>query len=265
MRKQLALFQEREKKAAATAAADRFVFCNLARFFDSAQRLGDCQTSHLDRLASNCVPPLLALEIETRRPASDIGRGAALNSSNGSRKSHLGEERIADELWLKLQVRLSRRTIRKYIEQAPRPHGSKDQGWSTFIRNHANGIVACDFFVSVTVGFRILYIFVALEMGSRRLLHFNLTEHPTSEWTLQQLREALPGDQDYNFLLHDRHKTFSASFDETVESCGIHALRSPVRMPTANAYCERLIGSIRRECLDYLIPLKRISFAEITS
>ena len=100
-----------------------------------------------------------------------------------------------------------------------------------------------------------LYIFVALKIGSRRLLHFNVTEHPTSDWTLQQLREALPGDEDYKFLLHDRHKTFSASLDETVESWGIHVLRSPVRMPTANAHCERLIGSIRRECLDYLIPL----------
>jgi hypothetical protein len=79
-----------------------------------------------------------------------------------------GEERIADELWLKLQIRLSPRTVRKYIGQAPRPHGSQDQRWSTFIRNHARGIVACDFFVSVTVRFRILYIFVALEIGSGR-------------------------------------------------------------------------------------------------
>jgi putative transposase len=84
-----------------------------------------------------------------------------------------GEERIADELWLKLQIRLSPRTVRKYIGKAPRPRGSDNQRWSTFIRNHANGIVACDFFVSVTLGFRILYTFVALEIGSRRLLHFN--------------------------------------------------------------------------------------------
>ena len=147
-----------------------------------------------------------------------------------------GEERIADELWLKLQLRLSPRTVRKYIEQPPCPRHSKDQRWSTFLRNHARGIVACDFFVSVTVRFRILYVFVALEIGSRRLLHFNVTEHPTSEWTLQQLWEALPGDQDYKFPLHDRHKTFSASLDETVESRGIQILRSPVRMPTAKGY-----------------------------
>ena len=118
----------------------------------------------------------------------------------------------------------------------------------------AHGVVACDFFVSVTANFRILYVFVALEVGSRRLVHFNVTEHPTAEWTLQQLREALPGDSDCKFLLHDRHKTFSASLDEEVESWGIHILRSPVRMPTANAHCERLIGTIRRECLDYVIP-----------
>jgi putative transposase len=74
------------------------------------------------------------------------------------------------------------------IEQAPHPHGSHDQRWSTFTRNHARGIVACDFFVTVRVRFRILYIFVALEIGSRRLLHFNVSEHPTSEWMLKQLR-----------------------------------------------------------------------------
>jgi putative transposase len=164
-----------------------------------------------------------------------------------------GEERIADELLLKLHIQLSPRTVGKYVKQLPGPRGSKDQRWSTFLHNHAHVIVACDFFVSVTARFRILYVFVALEIGSRRVVHFNATEHPTAEWTLQQLREALPGDRDYEFLLHDRHTTFSANLDEQVESWGIHVLRSPVRMPTANAHCERLIGTIRRECLDHLI------------
>jgi putative transposase len=170
------------------------------------------------------------LEIETSRTANAGGRGEAVNWPNGSREFDLGRRADADELWLKLQIRLSPRTVRKYIERPWRPRGSKDQRWSTFIRNHAQGIVACDFFVSVTVRFRILYVFVALEIGSRRLLHCNVTDHPTSEWTLQQLREALSGDQDYKFLLHDRHNTFSPSLDETVESWGIHVLRSPVRM-----------------------------------
>ena len=115
-----------------------------------------------------------------------------------------GEQRIADELLLKLQIRLSPRTVAKYSKQLPRPRGSRDQRWSTFLKNHANAIVACDFFTVVTVCFRVLYVFVALEIGSRRLIHFNAIEHPTAEWTLQQLREALPGDREYKFLIHDR-------------------------------------------------------------
>jgi putative transposase len=139
-----------------------------------------------------------------------------------------GEERIANELWLKLQIRLSPRTVRKYIEQAPRPRGSKDQRWATFLRNHARGIVACDFFVSVTVRFHILCVFGCPR--DRVQMFASLQCHPisSSEWTLQQLREALPGDQDYKFLLHDRHKTFSATLDETAESPGIHVFQSPV-------------------------------------
>jgi transposase InsO family protein len=145
--------------------------------------------------------------------------------------------------------------VGKYIRQLPQPRGSKDQRWATFLRNHAHGIVACDFFISVTVGFRILYVFVALEIGSRHLVHFNVTEHPTAEWTLQQLHETLSDECGYTFLLHDRHKSFSESLDREVESWGIHVMRSPVPTPTANAHCERLIGSKRRECLDYVIPL----------
>jgi putative transposase len=255
LRKQLALFQEREKKAEATTAADRFVFSKLSRFFDWRNALVIVKPATLIgwhraafrrfwRWKSRPVGrPLVPVEVRRL-----IRRMAAENQT-------WGEERIADELFLKLQIRLSPRTVGKYVRRFPRPRGSNDQRWAMFLRNHARGIVACDFFVSVTATFRIVYVFVALEIGSRRLVHFNLTEHPTAEWTLQQLREALPGDEDYRFLLHDRHKTFSASLDETVESWGIRVLRSPVRMPTANAHCERLIGTIRRECLDYIIPL----------
>ena len=118
-----------------------------------------------------------------------------------------GEKRIADGLWLKLQIQLSPRTVAKYCKQLPRPCGSRDQCWSTFLKNHANAIIACDFFTVVTACFRVVYVFVALEIGSPGLIHFNATEHPTAEWTLQQLWEALPGDREYQFLLHDRQKT----------------------------------------------------------
>jgi putative transposase len=213
LRKQLALFQEREKKATKTTAADRFVLAKLARFFDwrsalvivkPATLIGWHRTAfrRFWRWKSRPVGrPQISLEIRHL-----IRRMAAENPS-------WGEERIADELSLKLQIRLSPRTVAKYIHHQPRPRGSSDQRWSTFLRNHAHGIIACDFFVSVTARFRFLYVFVALEIGSRRLVHFNVTEHPTAEWTLQQLREALPGDHDCRFLLHDRHKTFSPSLD----------------------------------------------------
>src|SRR5205823_11312500 len=114
-----------------------------------------------------------------------------------------------------------------------RPRKSRDQRWSTFLKDHAQAIVACDFFTAVTATFRVIYVFVALEIGSRRLIHFNATEHPTAEWTLQQLREALPGDEEYKFLLHDRHKTFSAGLDEEIERWGIAVLKWPAHAPMA--------------------------------
>ena len=114
-------------------------------------------------------------------------------------------------------------------------------------------IVACDFFVVVTATFRVLYIFVVLELGSRRIVHYNVTGHPTAEWTLQPFREALPHDHPYRFVIHDRDSIFSGALDQQVANL-VRALRTPVRAPMANAVCERFGGSLWRECLDFLIP-----------
>src|SRR5450759_3399536 len=94
-----------------------------------------------------------------------------------------------------------------------------------------------------------------MEVGSRRILHYNVTAHPTASWTLQQFREAFPNDHDYRFLIHDRDSIFSAEVDKELKSFGLRALRTPRQAPKANAYCERLTGTVRRECLDYVIPL----------
>ncbi len=106
-----------------------------------------------------------------------------------------GEERIANELRLKLGLRVSPRTVRKYVPERPpgRPRG--DQRWSTFLHNHAGAIVACDFFVAVTATFKLLYVFVVIEHGSRRLVRVAVTAHPTAAWTLQHLREVVGFDR----------------------------------------------------------------------
>jgi hypothetical protein len=104
-----------------------------------------------------------------------------------------------------------------YMEREPSGSGRNDQRWATFIRNQARAIVACDFFVSVTATFRVLYVFVAREIGSRRILHCNVTGHPTAEWTTQQFREVLADVHAYRFLIHDRDSIFSSSVDRARE------------------------------------------------
>jgi putative transposase len=132
--------------------------------------------------------------------------------------------------------------------------GAASQRWATFVWNHAHALVACDFCVAVTATFRVLYVFVALEVGSRRLVHVNVTSHPTAVWTLQQFREVLAAPHAYRFVLHDRNSIYAPWLDAAVAAMGVRVLRSPVQAPQANAFCERLLGSPRRECLDLLIP-----------
>jgi putative transposase len=97
-------------------------------------------------------------------------------------------------------------------------------------------------------------VLVVIEHHSRRLIHFNVTTHPTAQWTLQQLREAVGYEERYAYLMHDRDSIFSAELDHSIECLGLRVLKSPPRRPKANALCERVLGTVRRECLDWLIP-----------
>ena len=173
-----------------------------------------------------------------------------------------GEERIANELLVKLNIRVSPRTVRKYMPKAPPGQPRGDQRWSTFLKNHAKVILACDF-IAVTATFRMLYVFVVIEHGNRRLKHVAVTAHPSADWTLQQLREVVGEDTSHRYLLHDRDSIFANHLDESIQALGLKVLKSPPRSPKANAICERVIGTIRRECLDWLIPMTEAHLREI--
>lgn len=167
-----------------------------------------------------------------------------------------GEERIAAELLLKLHIGVSPRTVRRYMPLDAGP-GKRvpSQRWMTFVRNHAKAILACDFFIVVTTSFQVLYVFVRMEVGTRRIAHFNVTAHPTAAWTLQQFREVITGEHPQRFLLHDRDSIYSSGLDSALKAMDLRILKTPFQAPQANAFCERVIGTTRRECLDFLMPL----------
>jgi hypothetical protein len=120
-----------------------------------------------------------------------------------------GDERIASELLLKLGIRVSPRTVRSYMPAGATPRGgARSQMWSTFVRNHASAVLACDFFVAITATFRVFYVFVVLEVGTRRILHWNVTDHPKADWTAQ-FRMVVSDDQTHRWLIHDRDSIYS--------------------------------------------------------
>jgi putative transposase len=127
------------------------------------------------------------------------------------------------------------------------------QTWRTFLENHLSSLVSVDFFTVPTIRFQVLYVFLVLAHDRRRLLHFGVTAHPTAEWTAQQLREAFPWDSAPRYLLRDRDRIFGHEFVEQVKAMGIKQVLSAPRSPWQRAYVERVIGSIRRECLDHVV------------
>ena len=162
-----------------------------------------------------------------------------------------GAPRIHGEL-LKLGYDICETTIAKYMVRQPGPAA---QTWRTFIRNHMSEIVAIDFFTVHTATFRTLYVFVILSLERRRVIHFNITTNPTAEWTSLQLTQAFPFDSAPRFLIRDRDGIYGQKTIDTIENLGVEPVVISRRSPWQNGYCERVIGSIRRECLDHIIVL----------
>jgi putative transposase len=159
-----------------------------------------------------------------------------------------GAPRIHGEL-LKLGIDVSQATVAKYMG---RRHPPPSQTWRTFLRNHVSQIVAADFFVVPTATCRLLVVLVLLAHDRRRIRHVAVTAHPTAAWTAQQLREAFPWDQAPRYLLHDRDHAFER-LETTAMAMGIEEVLTAPRSPWRNAFVERFIGSVRRECLDHVI------------
>jgi transposase InsO family protein len=255
LRKQLALFQERKVKPRRADDSTRWMMATLSRMFEWRDALWNVKPDTLIRWHRK------GFRLFWRWKSTPTGRPRLpkdlrqLIREMAAGNATWGEERIANELKLKLGIRVSPRTVGKYLRSG-RPVRTPDpkQRWLTFVRNHAQVIAACDFFVVVTATFRTLHVFVVMELATRRILHHNVTAHPTAEWTVQQFREALPGGHAYRFLVHDRDSIFSKELDKEVTAMGVRVLRTPVRAPKANSFCERFGGTLRRECLDFLIP-----------
>jgi putative transposase len=159
-----------------------------------------------------------------------------------------GAPRIHGEL-LKLGIQVSQATVAKYMRRRSRP---PSQSWRTFLTNHLEQITAADFFVVPTVTGRVLFVLVLLAHNRRRVVHVAVTAHPTAAWTAQQVREAFPWQVAPRYLLHDRDCSF-AGLDAAAEAMAITNVVTAPRSPWQNAYVERFIGSIRRECLDHVI------------
>ena len=133
------------------------------------------------------------------------------------------------------------------------------QTWRTFLENHVKTMVSVDFFTVPTIRVQVLYVFLVLAHDRRRIVHFNVTAHPTAEWTAQQLREAFPWETAPRYLLRDCDRIFGDDFNKQVREMGINPVLSAPRSPWQRAYVERVIGTIRRECLDHVIVLNETS------
>src|ERR687898_885385 len=160
-----------------------------------------------------------------------------------------GAPKMHGEL-LKLGIEIGETSVSKYMLRRRRP---PSQTWKTFLENHVKSMVSVDFFTVPTIRFEILYVFVVLAHERRRILHFAVTAHPTAEWTAQQMREAFPWDDAPRYLLRDRDRIFGKDFVDQVKAMGIKQALSAPRSPWQRAYIERVIGTIRRECLDHMI------------
>ena len=200
LRKQLALYVERQVKPRRADDATRIALVTLSRLIEWRRLFTVVKPETLIRWHRKGFQLFWRWKSRPRgrpRLPADLQR---LIAEMAAANRTWGEERIASELLLKLGIRVSPRTVRRYMSRGSAPRGgARSQPWSTFVRNHASAVLACDFLCRVTATFRVVYVFVVLDVGTRRILHWNATDHPTAEWTAQQFRMVVSGDEPHRW------------------------------------------------------------------
>jgi putative transposase len=241
LRHQLAVYQHSIKRPQ-LQPSDRFFWAWLARLWPSWQRALEFVKprtviawqkkrfrDYWRHLSQSSKPGRPAISKEVRELIQDMWR------SNPT----WGSPRIVGEL-RKLGIHIAKSTVETYRPQATKAPSAT---WKAFLNNHVKDIVACDFFAVPTVTFRVLFVFVMLAHERRRIVHFNVTEHPTAQWTAQQIVEAFPWDTAPRYLLRDRDSIYGEFFQARVANMGIEEVKIAPRSPWQNPYVERVIGS----------------------
>src|SRR5947208_14126010 len=203
-------------------------------------------------VASSGLQALLGMEESTPTGRPAIGTELRELIRRMNRANPLwGAPRIHGEL-LKLGLTVSQATVSRYMLRPRRP---PSQAWRAFLKNHAKDLIALDFFTVPTATFRVLFVLVVLNHDRRRLVHFNVTEHPTAGWTARQLVEACGLEETPRNLIRDRDPVYGERVSRSARTLDIREAVIAPRSPWQNAYAERVIGSIRRECLDHVVVI----------
>ena len=264
LRQQVAILRRNQKRRPRLSNWDRIKLICLARLTPNWQQiLHIVQPDTLLRWHRDLFRMVWRWKLQRRRRKPRIPQETFdLIRQMAADNLTWGAERIRGEL-LKLGIKVSKRTVQKHMRRSGGTEQSS-QTWSTFLKNHASVIWACDFVQVYDLFFRWLFVFVVIEHASRRIVHVAVTAHPTDAWVAQQLREAAPWGDGPDFLIRDNDRKYGSRFSAVAKGIGIKEICIPFGAPNANAICERFIGSLRRECLDHVLILNQRRLHAIT-